>query len=137
MKDTRPIEIQVAELTDEQKMNIKKTYTTQTVISCVFLVCAAVSLIACGMWCMLAYSALGLAADDYFHGSFADDNHSELQDTYYQAQDNVDIAVYGSAATLIVVNGSGVAVLAAYMISSKKKYPYYSEKAYKYLKKHG
>ncbi len=139
MKDTRILQEQIAEMTEEQKNNMGKIYK-KYVISLVLVVFVGI-LIALGLFVEASISEekarekydkiqaqieLNAQMNKYDFSLF--DEKSEALDEYFDMnqQKNMSLGI-----------GSGVAflgVLITYFIF-KRKYPYFSEKKYAYLKK--
>lgn len=141
MKDLRPIEIQVAELNEEQKNNIVMLYKKQFKVLIIAMIVFAVALVA---FIGFRISA-SIAKDDWdrietsialneIDGSY----NEELYDANYDAIDRYyDLLQYSNLSLMI---GGGltfvIACLSLLVISNgKKQVPYYSEKKYRYIKK--
>ena len=141
MKDLRPIEIQVAELNEEQKDNIVKLYKKQfnwTIVAMIVLI------IAVGFF--IGFRVVSAeAADEHekIETSIAlnEDSNTYNFELFEESMDALnrqyDFEQY-SHLSLIIGGGvslifSGIAL--AIVSSGKKQMPYYSEKKYRYIKK--
>lgn len=132
MKDTRPIEAQVAELTDEQKRTIPKIYKYHLIFSIVLIVALLAGL-------LIAHVGVVNAQSDYDEIQ-AKISASPVGYLQYGAEsraafDALDAAV--NVRTMFAIIGGIVTILLACgaQLLISKKYPYYSEKKYTYLKK--
>ena len=139
MKDTRKLQEQIAEMTEEQKNNMGKIYK-KYVLSIVLVFCVGI-LIALGLFAeasiregkakekhnrIQAQIELNEQTNEYDFSLF--DESSNALDEYYDMKQQKNLSL---------VIGSGIAffgVLITYFIF-KRKYPYFSEKKYNYLKK--
>ena len=131
MKDTRPIEMQVATLTPEQRAKIPKIFKTALVLCLVPLFIFLLTVIA-------TYARVfELREEAELHSEMIDMGVYDFTayDEYYDMLDEVDKA--NETAFVVTVAGAIsiiVYVLVVNLVISKR-YPFYSEKRYYYLKK--
>lgn len=141
MKDLRPIEIQVAELNEEQKNNIVMLYKKQFKILIIAMIVFAVVIVA-----FIGFRiAASIAKDDWdrietsitlsgMDGSY----DMGLFDANYDAMNRYyDLLQYSNLSLMI---GGGLALIIGcisliVLSNGKKQFPYYSEKKYRYIKK--
>lgn len=131
MKDNRPIEMQVAELTPEQRKKLPKIYTTSViavVVPVIVLVLVVFGLFARGF---------ELREEAVLHTEMIDMGVYDFTeyDEFYEKMDEADAMIE----TAFIVSGVGAVFLIVYVlifnVAIYKRYPYYSEKRYFYLKK--
>ena len=139
MKETRTLQEQIAEMTEEQKNNMGKIYK-KYVLSIVVVFCVGILI------------ALGLFAEASIREEKAKEKHDRIQAQIEsnEQMNEYDFSLFDESSNaldeyydmkqqknLSLVIGSGIAffgVLITYFIF-KRKYPYFSEKKYNYLKK--
>ena len=132
MKDNRPIAVQVAELTDEQRANIPNIYKKHFIFSvCTVLVEFVLMAITAFMYIKAEamykeYNSIGLNTFDL--GNIQ--KRSELWQNYDKMSDLVFIMF------IVIMVYSVIMIIASLLVKSyiTKKYPYYSEKRYRYIK---
>ena len=137
----KPIEQQIAELTEEQKANLKPLYKKYGIILLSILgICAILGTIGY----LYTSSLVNEAEEKYNDLCYATelnadlgiidldlmDEHHEAMDAYFDLLP-FTYAPIGAAGLLLIIG-----VLVTYFVF-KKKYPYFTEKRYTYLKKSG
>lgn len=134
MKDTRPIDIQVAELTPEQKRKIPKIYKAHLLFSFILVGALLVALLFAQIGVLNARSDLE-AIQDKINSAVP-----EWTGIQYFAEETAAYEAYDSAIhvrmLISIIGGITVLILAlGAQLFISKKYPFYSEKKYTYLKK--
>lgn len=141
MKDLRPIEIQVAELNEEQKDNIVKLYKKQfnwTIVAMIVFLIAVVFFI--GFRVVAADAAdeherieTSIALNEVtntYNFELYEESMDALNRQYdFKQYSHLSLIIGGGVS--IVFSGTALAIVG----SGKKKMPYYSEKKYRYIKK--
>lgn len=132
MKDTRPIDVQVAELTPEQKRKIPKIYKYHMIFSFVLIVGLLFALLFTHIGVVNAQSHLDSIKEKIAsNGAFGTQYYADQTAAYdaYDAAVNVRtmVAIIGGIAVLVLAIGAQVFI--------SKKFPFYSEKKYTHLKK--
>ena len=126
----KPIEQQVAELTPEQKNNMGKIYKKYSISIVSILLIFFILVIA-----MFAYASskekqaktrADMILENNIFSSY--DEREELLEEYYDAKQLKPL-------TLIVGGGVSLAAIVVVCLIIQRKYPYFSEQKYKYLKK--
>ena len=139
MKDS--IENQVAQLTEEQKRNMGKIYKKYTISLCSIFVITVITAV-------FAYFYFGAQAEKAADRYEAMKTQNELQQmqaemtgSFYVPPANTStlVAYYDllqdQGISIMVIGIIGLICEFAVYLIFKKKYPYFSEKKYKYLKK--
>lgn len=131
MKDNRPIEMQVAELTPEQRKKLPKIYTTSIIFCVVSVLILAFALTGIGV------RIFELREEAELHAELIDMGVYDFTeyDEYYDKMDEAD-AMIETFFTVAAVGGAFMfALVLTFNVVISKRYPYYSEKRYFYLKK--
>lgn len=132
MKDTRPIDIQVAELTPEHKRKIPKIYKAHLLFSFVLIGSLLVALLFAQIGVFAARSDLDAVQHKIHAGGSLGGIHYFAEETAaYEAYDSAIhtrmlVSIIGGISVLILALGAQVFIA--------KKFPFYSEKKYTYLK---
>lgn len=135
MKDKRPIEQQVADLTADQKQKLGKIFWTQLIVV-ILLVATCLTIIVCGS--ITIHQANTELDQLQFQIDMEDplEYNAALHDQYWVAWDKLDAAWEFYPILLIVYGAIAMAALVIMMVVTAKKFPYYSEKKYFYVRKH-
>lgn len=133
MKDTRPIRVQVAELTEEQKQNIPTIYKYHLIFSLTIIGLFLLALLISHICVVSAQTKLNQLENELDTISVSE--RYALYEDWTSAIDQYDSTIH--LRTMIsIIGGSILIVLAlAAQFYINKKYPYYNEKKYFYLKK--
>ena len=135
MKDLRPIEEQISELTDKQKANIPKVFAVQ--ISIILIVFAVIICIFCffamsAERCTDRYQLLDVQSElNELNGSY---DFSVFEEKM-KLLDKIDMLHKAKFISLIAGGIIGMAVVLAVQLIINKGFPYYSEQKLIYLLK--
>ncbi len=135
MKDLRPIEEQISELTDKQKSNIPKVFAAQ--ISIILIVFAVIICIFCFFavseeQCTDRYELLDVQSElNELNGSY----DFSLYEEKMELLDKIDMLYKAKFISLIAGCIIGMVVILAVQIIINKGFPYYSEQKLIYLLK--
>ena len=136
MKDLRPINIQVEELTKEQKDNICKVYRWNMLVS-VSAIILGVILVVFSSICYFQRESAYEEYEDATATLYSSVNLNvksktgELYKDYLEASEKFEFAILLTLITSVILFISVLSVT----ILIKKKYPYYSEQRYNYINK--
>ena len=133
MKDKRPIEVQVADLTEEQKREIPKIFRIHLIITILIVGVYLACLLLC--WMSAGSAKAEVESIEAKKATASLWESLGLTREWLAAQDRYDAAMH----TFFMVSIGGAAVLCVVALGVQfyltKKYPYYSEKKHFYLRK--
>lgn len=140
MKDTRTMQEQVAELSYEQKLSIMKIRKCAVIFEAFLMVILVVALALTVFFHIQAADAKDEADRidtmrklDAINGKFSLNSFDEWEEAFDRYCDMQDAGMYTMLIGGVVLVLGGVGEL----VYIKTKYPYYSDKKYKYIKKNG
>lgn len=133
MKDKRPIEVQVAELTEEQKQKIPKIFWMHLIITIVIIGAHLIS----GLFCVINVEAAKaeLRSIEARRATASLWESLSLTKEWLAASDRYDVAMQTLTTVGIGTAVAGIIAVLGVQLYITKKYPFYSEKKHFYLRK--
>ena len=144
MKNKKPVSEIAAELTEEQKKTVKKLFVINVAAVCVAIAMALVFAFLLGTGTVAKNEAKD-QLDDYYERQemLADKdplyflNEENLENPYYDQYMEISGSLLQLSKIMMICGGVLFVIMVIAAVVQSKKYPYYSEKLYFYLKKNG